>query len=361
MTNIKLYKMEEAKLFMHKNEIDIIIYHNNCHDGQTAAAIAYISLNVKNAKKVEYIAKNPGDLDPDYVQKYHGKNILLLDISWKLEDYLKVLDSANKVLILDHHKSALNDLGKVDRKNGMCLFDLKESGASMSWYYFNDSLNDDALPLFVKYVKDRDIWEWKYRGESEAMYYGLCDIHKKYKNEFEEYCKYIEDDSKLDDLIKIGKNVMDNIKNEIEIKASEAKIGNLYLERNYKVCYMSMIDSKLPVSEMSEYLYTKNNVDIVMTWFQPRNFDNLYTTVMSTIFNNEYCVSMRSNKKDVDLSQIATHFGGGGHASAAGFRLKKNPETLFKKSNRNEYIGIGVMGIGVMGLFGFFILKKFKS
>lgn len=343
--------MEEAKLFMNKGEIDIVIYHNSCHDGQTAAAIAYMNLG----STVEYIPKNPSELDPDYVHKYHGKNILVLDVSWNLKDYLKVLDSANKVLILDHHKSALNDLGKVDRKNGMCFFDLKESGASLAWYYFN---NDDVqIPLFVKYVKDRDLWEWKYRSESEAMYYGLCELHKKYKNEFKEYCKYIEDDSNVNELIEIGKNVINNIKNEIEIKANEAKIGNLSLERNYKVCYMSLIDSKLPVSEMSEYLYTKNDVDIVMTWFQVRNYQNIYTRIMSTIFNNEYVVSMRSNKKDVDLSQIAKYYCGGGHASAAGFKLRYNPETLFKgkKSNRNEYIGIGVMG-----LFGFFILKKFK-
>ena len=38
--------------------------------------------------------------------------------------------------------------------------------------------------------------------------------------------------------------------------------------------------------------------------------------------DNEYKVSLRS-KKDIDVSQIAVSFGGGGHVRAAGFQLKE--------------------------------------
>ena len=41
--------------------------------------------------------------------------------------------------------------------------------------------------------------------------------------------------------------------------------------------------------------------------------------------DNVWIISLRGNDTSPDLSLIATHFGGGGHAKACGFKIKENP------------------------------------
>ncbi|MCX8029963.1 MAG: bifunctional oligoribonuclease/PAP phosphatase NrnA [Thermodesulfovibrionales bacterium] len=63
----------------------------------------------------------------------------------------------------------------------------------------------------------------------------------------------------------------------------------------------------------------------------PRIIDGVKISVMITeIEENYFRVSLRASK-NFDVAQVAREFGGGGHKNAAGFRIKKDLETLKKE------------------------------
>lgn len=48
--------------------------------------------------------------------------------------------------------------------------------------------------------------------------------------------------------------------------------------------------------------------------------------ILKQMPDRSYKVSMRSRSDDVDVAQVAKHFGGGGHKRAAGFKMRGKPE-----------------------------------
>lgn len=73
----------------------------------------------------------------------------------------------NRLCILDHHKTAAEDLDgifehpKVDGR-----FDMERSGAMMAWDWFH--MHRDC-PLLIAYVQDRDLWRFEIEGTREVM------------------------------------------------------------------------------------------------------------------------------------------------------------------------------------------------
>ena len=88
-----------------------IIYHGNCPDGFGAAWV------------VRKIMKDFPDVDPLMVV-FHpashyekppcvkGRNVLMLDFAYKKQIMEKVLTEAVNVVVIDHHKSAMEDLAE---------------------------------------------------------------------------------------------------------------------------------------------------------------------------------------------------------------------------------------------------------
>lgn len=132
-------------------EIDCVIYHHPCSDGFGAAYCAWKYFKINHPDKdVKYIPMNIGDLPPDNLE---GKNLLLLDYSYKKDVIIQLLKVVNKLLIIDHHKSAQEDL--YDISDEYKIFDMNYSGAMLAWFYF---FPNEKCPLMIEYIQDRDIW-----------------------------------------------------------------------------------------------------------------------------------------------------------------------------------------------------------
>lgn len=86
-------------------------------------------------------------------KNFEEKNIILLDFSWKKQEYELVKKVAKKVMILDHYDLAIKELENVEG----CFFNMNESGASLAWEYF---FPGNKLFTFILYVKDRNLW-WR--------------------------------------------------------------------------------------------------------------------------------------------------------------------------------------------------------
>jgi oligoribonuclease NrnB/cAMP/cGMP phosphodiesterase (DHH superfamily) len=312
----------EQREYMNPGEIDVVIFHKNCNDGKAAAACA---MKYLGGTRIKYIPLNYGnEVDTDALV---GKNIILLDFSFKKPELENIRKIAKKVMILDHHESAMQDLKDTEG----CFFDMNESGASLAWEYF---FPGKTVPKFIEYIKDRDLWTYHCRAESEPMFYGLTVSGER---TIDSWIKYIDNENLVYDLITLGKAEM--LKNHLYIinvtKCAESV--KIDVDKTiYNIKYLELESPKL-VSEISEKLYTDNDIDFTVCWYRDKfNTVPKYLEYYSDNYivnwyygKQKYYVSLRTNKENIDLGKIAGKIAnGGGHKKAAGFNINCHPNKI---------------------------------
>jgi hypothetical protein len=78
------------------------------------------------------------------------------------------------VIVLDHHKSAKQDLETLmfdPPGNLKITFDMNKSGAMLSWDFFGPMWGKDKplrTPRLISYVQDRDLWRWELTCSEEV-------------------------------------------------------------------------------------------------------------------------------------------------------------------------------------------------
>lgn len=288
---------------------DYIVYHKHCLDGITAAAAAY-KYNKEYNMNYEFIPMDAGKTPEELLSK-DNKNILFLDVCPTLDEYHKMLSNSCYVLIIDHHKTAVENFKNHKDKH---IFDMNHSGAYLSWDFFYNLINDK----FVLLIEDRDLWINKY-PETKFLFNGLCDL-----------LNHIDDsNSKIPMMLEY----MSNYSSIIEKGSLIEEENNLYVEsiwkngytsqyKDYK-CYVMETKNFNCISDIGSRAYQDPQIDFSIVFYPKDHKDPN---------NNTYCISLRSNKdgKNIDVSQIAKEFGGGGHRNAAGFTMNDNPKNLFK-------------------------------
>ena len=159
---------------MTKTHKTICIYHANCADGFTAAWAVREALG----DEAEYIPASYGQEPPDVT----GADVIMVDFSYKRPVLDRMAQAARSILILDHHKTAAEDLAglavplehwdmhcdeaghHIAMWNVCAIFDMDRSGAQLAWDYFHGT----ARPELVEYVADRDLWKWELDGSREV-------------------------------------------------------------------------------------------------------------------------------------------------------------------------------------------------
>ena len=280
--------------------LTMVIYHGpHCPDGITAAAIVW---NIfKN--KVKYIPYSHGMEPPNVKDEY----VLILDFAFSEDKLNKMLYDAKELLIIDHHKTNLNNL--INLSDNHKIFDMNECGASLTWYFFHPN---DELPKFVKYIKDRDIWlkELPFTDEfSSGLYQMILNIIELTENEkLENYCE-ISKDENINNIISKGTIILDYQK----------KYRNMILNKS-KCEFVKLIDNKYYIIACSEFTPTlKSDIgnDLV-------NYYKLCDFAIVPTYDINYDsthFSLRSSDDKTDVSKIAELYGGGGHRNASGIVL----------------------------------------
>ena len=130
-----------------------VVYHKNCTDGTAAAWVADRFLREYCAAKNSEYCLIAADYDSHPVAPV-GHTIILLDFSYDLETTRNLM-KLNKVIVVDHHASALKKLQPIidenlavnrDWTDGYFMDVVKEvpnwrvstgnSGAVLAWQYF---------------------------------------------------------------------------------------------------------------------------------------------------------------------------------------------------------------------------------
>lgn len=302
--------------------IDILFYHKNCSDGSTAAA-AYMARKNKHCNEAHpaYEAVQYGDYDTveSFKEKFDivGKHVLIVDFSFKWEVMRYLFENARLVVWLDHHKTALQTYchgtgTEYVEKKGIhhiqhafgniqeIVLNENVSGAAlMHQWLFSESLDCAGkdtvldLPKLIQHIQDRDLWKFELPGTKELS----CSL-KLRQLKLEDWADLLVRDDKVKELIEEGKlinNVYQTQVHSIVGKAQSIKIAG------YKGL---IVNSGLHISEIGHELAKKSGT-FGAVWF----------------WAGSYAVVSLRSLGDLDVSEIAKSFGGGGHRAAAGFKL----------------------------------------
>jgi oligoribonuclease NrnB/cAMP/cGMP phosphodiesterase (DHH superfamily) len=273
----------------------LVIYHGNCDDGFGAAYAAWLYLK-DNADYYPGVYNTP---PPDVT----GREVYILDFSYKRETMQRIIASAKHVSWLDHHKTAFEEwLGEVpysgryeeSNDSTYILLDNHHSGAMLAWEKFRP----DAVipPYLICHIEDNDLWWHKnpstrpfirrLRSEPQsfARWHQIAGMREV------EYKQFVVEGEAIE---RFFAQQMSNI---IDTCARPCKLGPLFTGLGANANYLF-------ASELAGQLAERSGT-FGLAWFQDSS--------------GVIRVSLRS-RGDYDVSRLAKHFGGGGHKNAAGF------------------------------------------
>lgn len=266
-----------------------IWYHKDCLDGFGALSAFLSSAQAQSDFKA--IAMNHGDdFDLTGIDE-----LIMLDFSVKAAVMREICQQVSRVLVIDHHKTAKVELDRcTDLKNMSLIYDVKKSGAVLSWEYFH---SDKEVPLILYYIQDRDLWNWKMEKSHEVnaflshQGFGNPEWLRKLISSFDLRSILAESELILDTQRKIYLSICHN--------AMEDKLDNYPILSVNSPVFQSEIGDYLNKKILSENLPQK----FVLIWWEHKG---------------QRIVCLRS-QGDFDVSEIAKSYGGGGHKNAAGF------------------------------------------
>ena len=263
----------------------LVIYHGNCADGFSAAWGFWR----KYGTDADYVAGVYQQDPPDVT----GRDVYLVDFSYKRSVVEQMLKAANSVCLIDHHKTAIDDLAGLE---GLRQYtDLNRSGATLAWDYL---FPDEDRPLLLGHVEDRDLWRFKLPGTREIQAFVFSHEYS-----FELWDKLMSAD---------------------QVELLKMTAAGAAIERKHHkdvaelvaVCKRRMVIGAydVPVASLPYTLVS----DAAHLMAQGEPFAACYwDTAEGRVFG------LRATDEGVDVSEVAKQYGGGGHAKAAGFKVPR--------------------------------------
>lgn len=283
----------------------IVLFHANCMDGLMATAIhMYHTVKSNDVNKYEYIPCSY----TDPVVDAENSEVIFLDFCYKREEMIKLLSKGNKILLIDHHISQLNgikDLIEDGVIEHTVSFENINSGAGLTWKHF---FPNDAMPVCVRYVEDRDLWNFNFTSTKAYTMY-LSTLPKTKEEYFFELKDNIEDEDHF---------LMKCRHGEFLLKQHNSVIDNI-IESNLRIIDFGPYKN-VPVIN-TPYQYSS---DIASKILENPEYEKGFV-VCFNYYKDVLGFSLRSRKdlNLVDVSRIAQEIteSGGGHFSAAGANL----------------------------------------
>lgn len=279
----------------------IAIVHGGCPDGLASAAVILDALG----QDITIVSGRYSKSIFDSVESLQDKTVILADFSYKAEEMLKILDQANQVIFLDHHKSALIDLNNVlDHPNLYCHADINFSGASLTWDFFNPH---KPVPQFIQYIEDGDLYKFKLPDSKDIV----TGLHVSMGDNLDVISSLLSDglfETKLMEFRTIGssinKNALRNANNIIKNGLVQSCSGGF----TFPIVNATPDHTNL----IGELVGALEHVPFVMIY---------------TILSDKVKISLRSGEHGADVTDVikVLNISGGGHEHAgAGFMSLKD-------------------------------------
>jgi len=262
--------------------MSMCIYHGNCADGFGAAWVVRKALG-----EIDFHAGTYQEPPPDVA----GKDVVMVDFSYKRPVLLEMAEKANSILILDHHKTAMEDLLQLPMPTKVTVkFDMNHSGAMLAWEHF---FPGEEPPPLLLHIEDRDLWRFALQNTRQIQ----ANIFS-YPYDFQVWDKLMASD--VGDLVAEGTAIerkhFKDIRELLGVVTREMLIGG----------------HRVPVANLPYTLTSDAGSELA----KGRPFAACYwDTPEGRVF------SLRSTDEGADVSEVAKQYGGGGHRNASGFRV----------------------------------------
>lgn len=269
----------------------LCIYHNDA-DGRASAAIVRRALG----KDINLYEMKYGDSLP-MEELLHAKHLIIVDFSLPREDIQRLADY-HKITWIDHHKSAIEDLGEI-AKNWPGIRNVDEAACVLTWQYF---FPQQPTPKAVILIGDRDIWRWEEK-ETGAFNEGLHQANTNPYND-ELWSSLLDDDPIIvEELIEHGAILRD---------ARLRSIHSATTNHGFPVTFEGHLTLAINMRGSGDLGEHIRNRGFKIGYCYIDNFERGEINTYVTLYSDS-----------VDVSEIAKRFGGGGHAGAAGFHFKR--------------------------------------
>jgi len=246
-----------------------------------------------------------------------GEKVIMADLSLSPWDEMRRLAKRNRLIWIDHHKTAMEEARADEIIEGIFIEGKRELGKAaceLCWEYFfaSDPL---PMPLTVTLLGRYDVWDHAFDGRVLPFQYGmrLKDTNPAHENAMlmwtTLFSERFHSRGYVGEITRQGETVQQYIENDFRrsCKSSAFSVefhGLRFLAANRQGCGSKLFDSMI---NWKEY-------DAVMPF--------------AWTASGHWYVSMYTERLDVDVSVIAKQYGGGGHAGAAGFTCDKLPFNL---------------------------------
>lgn len=267
---------------------NVCIYHANCADGAAAAWVVEETL-----ENVESVPFRYGEDIP--LKLVTGADVYIVDFSFP-KGVIEALEQVtNKLVVLDHHKSALDELATYhpNKDSTVIELDMGRSGAMMAWDHFYHPL---PAPYHIVAVQDHDLWRFHY-PDTEAIVeyaYFMGATPGNYRKGFS------------------GTNRMEvTTIGEILVKKRNQLVAATVKRARVEVVHYKGVEYKVPYVNCPPDLSSHVGHELC----------KLYGSEFSVAYHDNKDVrvhSLRSNGK-FDCAAYCEQYGGGGHPSAAGY------------------------------------------
>lgn len=293
---------------LEKNMINVVIYHGWCSDGFGSAFVIWHyykeTFGINRANSIKYIGatyqKDVIVLSDEFINEMTGKNIILVDFSYKYNQLVQLINVANSFIILDHHLTAKADL--INIPDNLKIFDMKRSGCGITWDYFYPN---QKIPKFLAHIQDRDIWTFNVPESPTYVEKTSEFVAYFYEQKFDfDLWETYMDDNVTEKAIVFGTAWLE-YKN-LCIKKIIKKTSYIIQEINNQFAIVLYVNSADLKSDIGNRVFKKYPFgDFSCVW----DYD---------LYNNESSFSLRSTDDRFDVSKIASLVGGGGHRNASG-------------------------------------------
>jgi len=255
-----------------------VFYHADLDGECSAAIVAYAGYTRADFIEVNY----DRDFPIDHVED--DEDVVIVDFS--TDAFGELLRRTSNVTWIDHHVSALSKY--KDYSNLQGIRDGAKAACELTWQYY---FHGKVLPRVVELIADYDTWTFKHGEITRQVHEGMLLYDTRplsgcWSRWFVDGVREIRHDG------------------EIALKYRE-RLNAMVAKNAYHIVWegYDCICCNSP-------LYGSNLFD---------STDGGDILIVYRYGNGKWTVSLYAGHSDVDVSQIAMRYGGGGHRGAAGF------------------------------------------
>lgn len=261
--------------------MNTVLYHANCNDGSASALAAWLSLGDDASYIPVQYGLEPPEIEPSTM-------LYILDFSYPREVIKDLAGISGGVVIIDHHKTAREDLRGYIADKVKVIYNVEECGATLSWLYFHGK----PIPKLFRYIKDRDLWLRQY-PETDGIAKAL-----QLTKDFRDLVQFIHDPNSI---VAQGEVIQSYIDMQCKIFVEHSQC------QQWEGHQIPLFNAPgFLISDLLHLALEKHpDAPFAVSYFD---------------LGDKRIFSLRSRQgSDVDVSKIVKKYGGGGHKHAAGF------------------------------------------